>query len=279
MSFRLHAMLICALAACLPVASGAAPRGMMNQTTDIAYGPDPAEKLDFYPASGPGPHRLVLFLHGGGWVGGNQHPGGRRLAATLNQAGYSLASVGYRLVPETDVGGAVTDAAQAAAYLLGHAAQFGLDPDHFAVMGHSSGAHMAALLGTDQTYLRRAGVDPAKLTTVIALDGVFDVVANVTHYPTETRREVFGTDPALWHRYSPVDHVGEMRAHPEFCLLNENTNPRFVEQEHLFEAVLRSHGEAVRTEVAPGLKHAQLMSLFDTDQPMAMFTLACLNKR
>ncbi len=250
----------------------------MTQTTSISYGPSPAQQLDFYPAPGTRPHRLVLFLHGGSWTGGNQHPGGRRLAATLNQAGYSLASVGYRLVPETDVGGAVTDAAQAAAYLLGHADQFGLDPNRFAVMGHSSGAHMAALLGTDQSYLRRAGVDPAKLYTVIALDGVFDVAVNVTHFPSETRREVFGSDPALWHRYSPVDHVKEMGAHPEFCLLNEDTNPRFVEQEHLFETVLRSHGEKVRTEVAPGLKHAQLMSLFETDQPMAMFTLACLNQ-
>jgi acetyl esterase/lipase len=254
----------------------AARGGLMNDSTELAYGSDPAQQIDLYPAPGAGPHRLVLFIHGGGWVAGNQHPGGRRLAETLNQAGFTLASVGYRLVPETDVAGSVSDVAHAAGYLLSQAGRFNLDPNHFAIMGHSSGAHMAALLGTDQSYLQNAGVNPAHLTTVIALDGVFDVTANLTDYPTDTRREVFGADPALWKRYSPVDHLDGMQAHPEFCLLHEDTVPRFVEQEELFEKALRSHGETVRTEVAPGLKHAQLMSLFDSNEPMAMFTLKCL---
>jgi acetyl esterase/lipase len=262
------------------LAATAAPRGnrMADDSVEIAYGPDPAQMLDLYRAGGPGPHRLVLFVHGGGWVAGNQHPGGRRLAATLNRAGYTLASVGYRLVPHTDVAGSVSDVARAAAFLLRDAASYGIDPAHFALMGHSSGAHLVALLGTDQSYLRNAGVDPAKLETVITLDGVFDVPANITHYPTETRKEVFGADPAVWTRYSPVSHLDGMQSHPEFCLMHEDTNPRFVEQEQLFETALRQHGEKVEAATAPGLKHAELMKLFDSNEPMAMFTLNCLAK-
>ena len=245
---------------------------------NVAYGTDPEQVLDVYPAAQPGPHRLVVFVHGGGWVMGNKQ-GGHKIAGPLNQAGYTVASIGYRLVPHTDVAGSVQDVAQATAYLLHHAADFNIDPHRFALMGHSSGAHVVALLGTDQRYLRQAGVDPRDLSAVITLDGVFDVPSNLSRHPDETKQEVFGADPAQWTRYSPVSFVPTMQAHPSFCLLHEDTNRRFVEQAESFEAVLRQHGETVLTKVAPGLKHGELMGLFESgDMPMAPFALECLAK-
>ncbi len=251
----------------------AAPAAFAN----VSYGPDPEQILDVYPAQQPGPHRLVVFVHGGGWVMGGKQ-GGHKIAGPLNQAGYTVASVGYRLVPHTDVAGSVEDVAQATSYLLHHAAAFGIDPHRFALMGHSSGAHVVALLGTDQRYLVQAGVNPNDLSAVIALDGVFDVAVNLSRHPNETRVEVFGADPAQWTRYSPVSYVGTMQAHPAFCLLHENTNHRFIEQAESFESVLRQHHETVMTKLAPGLKHGELMSLFESDAPMAPFTLECLAK-
>ena len=244
---------------------------------DVAYGSDPEQKMDIYPAPQPGPHRLVVFVHGGGWVMGGKQ-GGHKIAGPLNRAGYTVASIGYRLIPQTDVAGSVTDVAHATAYLLGHAATFQIDPHRFALMGHSSGAHLVALLGTDQHYLSEAGVDPAQLSAVITLDGVFDVTSNLSRHPSETREEVFGTNPADWARLSPISYVQTMQAHPAFCLLHEDTNHRFVEQAESFETVLRQHKETVLTRLAPGLKHGELMSLFDTDAPMAPFTLECLAK-
>ena len=244
---------------------------------NVAYGPDPQQVLDLYPAPQPGPHRLVVFVHGGGWMTGNKQ-GGHKIAGPLNQAGYTVASVGYRLVPHTDVAGSVQDVAQATGYLLHHAADFSIDPHRFALMGHSSGAHLVALLGTDQRYLQQAGVDPKELSAVITLDGVFDLQSNLTRHPNETRQEVFGTDPALWARLSPVNYVATMGAHPTFCLLHEDTNRRFVEQAESFQTVLQQHHEAVLTKVAPGLKHGELMGLFESDAPMAPFTLECLAK-
>ena len=251
----------------------AAPAAFAN----VAYGPDPEQVLDVYPAQQPGPHRLVIFVHGGGWVMGGKQ-GGHKIADALNQAGYAVASIGYRLVPHTDVSGSVEDVARATAYLLHHASEFAINPRRFALMGHSSGAHLVALLGTDQRYLRQAGVDPRDLSAVITLDGVFDVPSNLSRHPDETRQEVFGTNPAEWTRYSPVSYVATMQAHPAFCLLHEDTNRRFIEQAESFETVLRQHNETVLTTVAPGLKHGELMGLFDSNAPMAPFVLACLAK-
>ena len=245
---------------------------------DIAYGTDPAQKLDLYTASGAGPHKLVVWVHGGGWWMGDKR-GAIHLAEPLAAAGYTVAAIDYRMVPHTDVAGEMNDLALATAFLLGHAAQYGIDTNHFAVIGHSSGAHMAALLGADQSYLRHAGIDPNKLAVAISLDGIFDIKANVTHYPNAARPDVFGTDPQTWTRYSPIAHLGEMTAHPLFCPLHEDTNPRFVEQAALFEAALKQHGEHFMPAVAHGLNHGQLATEYNNPaQPMAGFVLDCLKK-
>ena len=251
------------------------------QTVDrnISYGSDPEQQIDLYHPPVAGPAKLVVFLHGGGWVGG--HKGvGRRIAPALVAQGYAVASIGYRLYPQASPQVAVQDAANGIAYLLHNAARFGIDPSRFAIIGHSSGAHMVALLGTDDGYLTRAGVDPRTLAAVITLDGVFDVRANLTDYPSEQREAVFGNDPAAWKRVSPVDLLGSMSAHPRFCLVHEDTNPRFIEQETLFEAALKQRGESVQAVTAHGLTHGDLVSRFgDPGAPMAAFALACLAGR
>ena len=254
----------------------AAPAWAQPVDRDVPYGTDPLQRLDLFHPASPAPARLVLFIHGGGWVGGRK-AGGSLIAQPLVAQGYAVASIAYRLFPQTSAAGEVQDAAEAVAYLLRNAQRFNIDPGGFAVIGHSSGAHMAALLGTDANYLRRAGVDPAKLRAVVTLDGVFDLKANITHYPNRREEAVFGNDPAGWPRVSPVDLIGGMTIHPRFCLVHEDRVPRFIEQESLFEAALKKHGETVQAVVAPGLSHVQLVKEFgDPAQPMAAFTLGCL---
>ncbi len=258
----------------------AAPACASAQAVDhnVPYGPDPAQTLDLYHPAGTGPAHLVVFLHGGGWVGGNKGIG-RLIAAPLVAQGYVVASLGYRLAPAISPAGEVQDAALGIAYLLHNAARFGIAPGKFGIIGHSSGAHMVALLGTDATYLRRAGVDPASLVVVVTLDGVFDVAANLTDYPTQQRTALFGTDPAAWKALSPVDLLDSTTMRPHFCLVHEERNPRFVEQESLFEAALRKHGAAVETVTVPGLTHGQLVGEFDAPgTPMAPFVVACLGE-
>ena len=242
---------------------------------NVAYGSDPLQTMDILPAPGPGLHKLVLFVHGGGWTIGNKH-GGHKLAKPLNQAGYTLATVNYRLVPQTSVAGCAGDIARSVAYLLDSAPRFGIDPSRFALIGHSSGGHLVALLGTDQHYLRDAGVDPDRLAAVIALDGLFDATITVSRQAGETRNAVFGGDAADWRHLSPISHIAAMQAFPAFGIMYQPTGGRFGEQAELFSETLRRHGRTVTVEVAPGLTHRELLALFDTDRPMAPFTLGCL---
>ncbi|MEU8385091.1 alpha/beta hydrolase [Streptosporangium sp. NPDC048865] len=95
------------------------------------------------------PHRAqgaVVWLHGGGFVMGDldtEHPWAARLADT---SGAVVVSVGYRLAPEHRFPAALDDAYAALAWVAGHAAELGVDPERIAVGGHSAGAGIAAAL-------------------------------------------------------------------------------------------------------------------------------------
>jgi acetyl esterase/lipase len=145
-----------------------------QKLANIAYGPDqPAQTLDFYP-SARRPSPLVIFVHGGDWSGGDKG-GTDRLAGVLNQAGFNVASVNYRLIPKVRIADEAEDVARAGAFLLSNAGRLGIDKRRFALMGHSAGDHLVALVGTDMSYGRRAGLDMSRLAAVIPLDGVFDL--------------------------------------------------------------------------------------------------------
>lgn len=243
---------------------------------DIAYGPDPRQQFDLYPAAESPPHTVVVYLHGGGWVTGNRR-GGRQLSGPFNQAGCTLVSVGYRLLPDTDLAGCIADVASAVGYLLNHAAELQIEGSRFVIMGHSAGAHMAALLATDDTHLLAAGVDPGRLHAIVALDGIFDVATFLQESTRPMLQSVFGDNPAVWERYSPAGHVGGMRGNARFCLLCEDVNPRFVHQVAVFETALRKNGKSVVSTVVPGLKHAELILLFKRpEQPMLRFVMDSL---
>jgi poly(3-hydroxybutyrate) depolymerase len=279
MSRALAALLVLAAAAAA-AAAAARPRHPTATAafTDVHYGQDAEQTLDIYQPPTTAAHKLVVFLHGGGWTGGNKNVG-RIVALPLIEAGYAVASVEYRKSPQTNPAGEVTDAANAIAYLLTHAAQYHIVPDRFALLGHSSGAHMVALLGVDQRYLKAAGVDPARLAAVITLDGVFDVTANLTGYPTEKRLGVFGNDPATWKTLSPADLLAQMTTHPRFCIAHEDTVRRFGEQADIFNTALTKRHEALQTLTVHGIGHGQMVGLIgDTSEPIGAFVLSCLGQ-
>jgi acetyl esterase/lipase len=268
---------LCACVLIFAVAPASATPRVDPAKSDIAYGRDPFQILDLYLPTSPGRHRLVVFVHGGGWSGGSKSLGGK-IAGPLLAAGYAVASVEYRRVPRTDPAGEAADLAQAVAYLLANAKSLGFDGTSFALIGHSSGAHLVAVLGTDASYLKSAGVDPARLAAVIPLDGVFDVTAFLTHFPKDNQFAAFGHDPANWRHYSADELLPTATLHPHFCILHDDTRQKFIEQASLFEAALHHAGASFESGVAHGLSHGEVAQEFSVPgTPMAPFVVGCLS--
>lgn len=204
-------------------ASTAVPPAPARQT--LSYGADRLQQLDFYPAQGvKGPAPLVLFVHGGGWKRGSKDVAASRHApGHFTGLGYAYASINYRLVPDATVEQQAEDVALALKALLDRAAGLGIDRSRVVIMGHSAGAHLVALVGTDERYLRKAGLSFADLDGVIPNDGAaYDVPAQMRQagpMMRDTYTQAFGTDPARQQSLSPSLQAASPNA-PAFLLIH-----------------------------------------------------------
>lgn len=140
---------------------------------DVAYGADPAQRLDVYAPS-PGAAAaapVVVFWHGGRWSSGDKAQY-RFVALALSRAGAVAVLPNYRLYPRVRMAEAMRDVASAVAYVEAHAAQWGGDPRRVVLMGHSAGAQLAALAALDRHWLAAAGAGP--VGGLVGLSGPYD---------------------------------------------------------------------------------------------------------
>lgn len=210
----LHARLFTMFLALFPLSGQAVETRLPTGTrviADIAYGDDGKQRFDVYLP----PHAVkapVLFIvHGGAWRNGwKDHPG-----LISNKAfhwipkGYVIVSTDYRLAPGADPLVQSQDVARAIAKAQQLSPSWGADPDRFILMGHSAGAHLAVLLGSDPALLASAGARPPR--GIVSLDsGAIDVVEIMT----SKRRlplydEAFGASPEFWQAVSPYHVLGK----------------------------------------------------------------------
>ena len=106
-----------------------------------------AQKLDLYlpPESDAAVRPLVVWIPGGGWIGGSKKGA---LGKQLLSRGYSLASIEYRFSQEAIYPAQIEDCKAAIRWLRAHASDYHIDPKHIGVWGASAGGHLVALLGT-----------------------------------------------------------------------------------------------------------------------------------
>ncbi len=115
------------------------PPAVAPGIADIAYGPFPENKLDFWRAEGDGPRPLLVYIHGGGWRGGNKALRPNQVDPFLAE-GISVASVTYRFTPANPLPAPVHDAARAIQFLRSKAVEWNLDKARIALTGGSAGA-------------------------------------------------------------------------------------------------------------------------------------------
>lgn len=127
------------------------PANVVAQT-DVEYAKagDYSLKLDIYQPKGAAsaPRPCVVWIHGGGWQGGNKSSGARLVAPFVASGEYVGVSVGYRLTDVASWPAQIHDCKAAIRYLRANAAKLGIDPDKIGVWGSSAGGHLVSLLGT-----------------------------------------------------------------------------------------------------------------------------------
>lgn len=237
---------------------GMAQFASQRVSSTVIYGAHDRQQVDVYtPDDAVGDAPLVVFIHGGGWSIGNRSMVQAK-PQHFKDAGYVFASAGYRLLPDSPVEQQAADIGAALQALRGQAEAGGFDPDRIVLMGHSAGAHLAALVATDPSYAEEAF---GAIRGVVLLDGAgYDVpaaMATPTLEMPNLYRDVFGTDPARQKALSPITHVGGKDAAQWLALyVAERPNSR-VQSEALMAALAKAGARAEAVAI-PGTDHGRM---------------------
>lgn len=206
---------------------------------------------------------LIVFVHGGFWRESDESYGvGAALAQALLPHGVAVALVRYPLAPAQPFAAQPDHVARAIAHLHRVADNHGYDAKRVYLMGHNTGAHLAALVALDARYLRDAGAPPSALAGVVAVSGIYDLSAAgpVASKLKELVIPVFGSDAQTHRNASPVTHV---RRGPPFLILSaEEDLAGFQVDARRFAARLRAAGNAeVQEIVLQGVDHLRIMDM------------------
>lgn len=133
---------------------------------DLAYGAQTDQVLDVIrPSSRPTNRRAILWLHGGGWVFGDENELPPVLVDLVERDGYTVFAVRYRLSGATPYPAAVEDVDLATRWVKAHAGDYAVDPRRLVTFGFSSGAHLALLAGLSGGAFAPADL-PAELAAI-----------------------------------------------------------------------------------------------------------------
>lgn len=246
----------------LSITSGtpaAEPRVVRN----LAYVPGGGrgQSLDLYLPTGAERPGLVVWIHGGGWKIGDKSRVEQK-PAYFHSRGFAVASINYRLVPDTDWRGQAADIAAAVAWLRQHAREYGYDGDRVVLVGHSAGAHLAALVATDHQYFQKAQVPVSAIRSVVLLDGAgYDVATQMKvagPLLRDTYTEVFGTDPANQRDASPTQQIRAGVKYPPVLVLHVADRLASRVQSQRLARRLREVGGTAEVHAAEGKTHATI---------------------
>ena len=198
--------------------------GHERQVLDV-YSPKDAKNLP-----------VVFWIHGGGWQAGDK-TSVQLKPKVFVEKGFVFVSTNYRLLPHVEMGDIIRDIAKSLRWVHENIAQHGGDPKRILVMGHSAGAQLAAIVCTDDRYLKAEGLSLAGIKGCVPVDGdTYDVPAIIETAETRRRvhglpqakfghREKFGGDPAKHKDFSAVTHVAKNKGIPPFLIIYVAEHP------------------------------------------------------
>ncbi|AKJ63738.1 carboxylesterase family protein [Kiritimatiella glycovorans] len=225
---------------------------------------------------------VLVMIHGGGWRRGdkaNRATVGAKMRHFVGK-GYIYAPINYRLSPAEPGGNGVQhpvhaqDCARALAWIHDHIDDYGGDPARIHLMGHSAGAHLAGLIGTNERFLKAEGKSLAILKTNVLLDtAALDIPSYLEAQDgkgmTALYHNAFTDKPANWRDASPRLHVKPDKQIPPTLIFYGGTRMLLNRFAPDFARALHKAGTPAQAiDVAP-LDHGQINAFIGTvDDPM-----------
>jgi acetyl esterase/lipase len=253
----------------------------------IAYGPAPQQVAELRLPKAPGPHPVVILVHGGCW----QAPWGfdhvRSLAAALTAEGYATWSLEYRRLGDTGGGwpGTLEDVGRGTDHLRQAAKQHPLDLGRVVALGHSAGGQLALWLGARPRLPASSplhSAKPLRLRGVVSLAGITDLRAGAASGVCEDAIPQLLGGPLH-------DQAGRLAQSSPIELLPLGVPVRLVcgardpivpiDQARSYEAAAQKAGDTVAVEIVEGAGHYELVNPSSTAWPAVRDAVGALLHR
>ena len=261
-----------------------------NVSRNIPYAVPANERqmLDVYAPENAKNLPVVFWIHGGGWQVGDKTSVQAKPKAFVDK-GYVFVSTNYRFLPNVDMETIVRDIAKSIHWVHDHIAEYGGDPKRLLVMGHSAGAQLAALICTDDRYLKAEGLSLAIIKGCVPVDGdTYDVPLMIETSAARRKAlgqpdpkfghfEKFGSDPVKHRDFSAVNHVAREKGIPPFLLLHVGDHPDTSAQAQRLGSVLTEAGIAAKVFGAKDTNHSKIdenLGLPEDPSTKALFEFA-----
>jgi len=153
-------------------------------------------KLDVYYPTDMKDVPVVVWFHGGGIEAGNKH-----IDPELQNAGYTVIAVNYRLLPKATIEEVLDDAAAAVAWAFNNAEQYNGSKKKIFVAGHSAGGYLLDMIGLDKHYLQKYGIDADDIAGLFPFSGQV-----ITHYNIRKQQGIGPLQPTI-DQYAPLTYI------------------------------------------------------------------------
>lgn len=224
-------------------------------------------KLDIYRPADSLTHPVVIFIHGGGWRTGTRLLDGAKHDFFVKN-GFVYVTIDYRLSPDIMHPEHVEDVADAISWVSKNISKYGGNSNQIFLVGHSAGAHLAALVSTDESYLQERGLKLSALKGTILLDGAgYDIpyLREVNPAYFKGLYEVpFGTDNEVLKKASPINAVAAGKAIPPFLFLY-TTRPMAVLENALMVKKFKDTGLSYQEVKYSNEDHMTIVENFGKD--------------
>lgn len=226
-----------------------------------AYGDDPLQSVDVFPAAKPNAPALV-FIHGGYWRALDKISYSF-VAEPFIKNDFSVFVINYRLIPKVDMKTLVSDVINAIQWIRNKAEQYNTNPNCLVLSGHSAGGHLSLI-----AYLLKQNLRDS-IKAICSISGVFDLQPISESY----LNEVLQLDADTVDTYSLSNHHLTAINCPTLISVGLNETTLFIEQsEQLYTQ--NQHNPKLQYLELPHLNHYQTIhQLGDTQSSLTLFIL------
>jgi len=222
------------------------------------------QTLDVYSPFEGKNHPVVVWIHGGGWQAGDKKDVKQKPQAFTDKS-FVFVSVNYRLLGDkVTIKQMAQDVAKAIRWTHDHAKDYGGDPDTLFVMGHSAGAQLAALVCTDESYLKAEKLSFSIIKGCVPVDGdTYDVplqIKTVEEKRANIYKMKFGDEDSQ-KDLSPVTHVTKGKNISPVLILHVADHPETkLQSQRLVKALQEAGVMLAKAYPAEGKTHTTINS-------------------